>query len=1586
MDGWEEDDVFTDEAFDDIDNAAVESSPAKPAPPSALTSFTQHHEMSLDLTSPRPPYHRGDGPLGIHSSLQHIPTENQNNGWDAQDDIDIDEDSLPKEGVLSRAAGAFGAALLASVDDGNSQNDDEEEDGSDDESEVHEKSFSFGGGFVMKGLRGFIDAATAPPPADKDGWEDDDGLDLEEDGWSDDDGLDDDEDDTSVDTGTHGLTAVEELKQTAGDETQPIASSECASPENSRVEEPELQEEPIDESGWDDFDLDVSGDKPDESQSNIHDTADASVSEVSDSLKDFVAKTESTLISAFNDVTKTPRKTPRDEFVAAPEEHANDDNVASKELTDFVDNLDAELNELQSSMEADESAAPVIDENETYNFDENKNNSPEPIEAGAKKPASMPHQDSWYLNAMEGGAGGIVHSEKITPIVQPQKSILPMDSGLSLNDTAPSETPVGMPISEVPSVVNSQNSSKENLLVSSNNLDNMSSSISSEQACSYEKPELQCKCLELILPLPEENGNGSSVEESGFGTKTLPDGTTVLVNYEKLLQNEAVKRILLQRSVETYERTMEKMQARHCSMIKASQEHEEVNRLMQSQLDEAQHENSNLKELVARLEKEKELMKAEVPSSEAHLFQEELLAVASEKERLEKLAKDLQEQVKQANEKQASALESCENLTQRLEKAQNEQSRLEELVQMVQSDLSEAQQTCSLLQSENDALQQELDAKAVENVESGSSDEIAALHEKIAELNNELEIKSSDCDSLNDQIGEMLSEQASRSIAVENLKQENDSLASEVAEMREMLDAAENEKESLRTMHDDSQARIAELTAMVESMDSSTAEVDRFAAENASLTYELGVKSAENKERLVSLKSLQQELDSANSKLLAMEQTINNGSDPEMLKAKLANLQNEYDALEQSKLDLESALDAKSTSLSDLQAQVDTLHAQASHTEQLQGLIDELKEIISSKDSELEAVALANEELKSQILSRGNDEQLAESREELSSLQSQFDEFREHHNNTMGYMEEQLSGLMQQKSACDVQLEECKNEIDRIQRENTELSTALNVAQSQGDMVSNNEKLRVQELKNERTQLCTMLDQQRNDLNNQRQTFDELSQEHEGMKSNFERVQMDYGNVLARNRALEQDNKSLEFQLNEISAKSNHLAATHRATEQDKNALEFQLKESVSRHAKLEADIASLRTQMEEQEKEAFEAIAQWEARCLSLETSKDAPMDAKSEVIQLQHDVATLTGQLGDVTNQLEFAQTTAAAEREKLLLRIAELEQEDETVNELRDELTSLHEERQQLDLDNEELLVQLGLMQQSKIEHDEELQDELTRLRGQVATLQDNVSNLQVELDQARYNNASSNTNDGLNSVVERLHRENDDLQNNISRLSSEKGSLEDDINALSETVKTLEQQVNGKDACDAEIQRLKAQIDELETKLSEQENHTKEVQALRIQIRDLETKLSRTELEATAAADEMKHALEQKDGDILKLKTEGYLRENTLKDMERHVEAKNIVESMPTTIFNDEEEKDYGDDDSLQDLLADDIESDDYLRHQIVILAQALERSELQRADVLDRLTRERKFNADSLKQLGESVKRFYSTVRSSGATS
>ena len=266
---------------------------------------------------------------------------------------------------------------------------------------------------------------------------------------------------------------------------------------------------------------------------------------------------------------------------------------------------------------------------------------------------------------------------------------------------------------------------------------------------------------------------------------------------------------------------------------------------------------------------------------------------------------------------------------------------------------------------------------------------------------------------------------------------------------------------------------------------------------------------------------------------------------------------------------------------------------------------------------------------------------------------------------------------------------------------------------------------------------------------------------------------MEHGNALARNRALEQDNKSLEYQLAENSSKTHQLNAANRALEQDKISLEFQFGEVSSKCEKLESKLASLQSQMREQEQEALDAIAQWEARCSALETQgverQPINSDQDIEVEQLRQEVVTLNGQLSDVTNQLISIESSTSAERERLLLRVAELEQEvkDENVNELRDELTSLHEERQQLDLDNEELLVQLGLMQQSKIEHGEELQDELTRLRGQVATLEDNNAHLQTELNKVK--NIVKQNIDGSDSVVERLHQDNTDLQDNISALS-------------------------------------------------------------------------------------------------------------------------------------------------------------------------------------------------------------------------
>ena len=56
-----------------------------------------------------------------------------------------------------------------------------------------------------------------------------------------------------------------------------------------------------------------------------------------------------------------------------------------------------------------------------------------------------------------------------------------------------------------------------------------------------------------------------------------------------------------------------------------------------------------------------------------------------------------------------------------------------------------------------------------------------------------------------------------------------------------------------------------------------------------------------------------------------------------------------------------------------------------------------------------------------------------------------------------------------------------------------------------------------------------------------------------------------------------------------------------------------------------------------------------------------------------------------------------------------------------------------------------------------------------------------------------------------------------------------------------------------------------------------------------------------------------------------------------------------------------------------------ESSDTMRSLIISLSKALENSESERAEAIECLLKERKANTDSLKRLGESVKRFYSTL-------
>ena len=1675
VDAWDEDDILNDEIFDDVnvDNEGEEETEG----------------------------------VGISNDNYVAPeAQKTTNGWD--DDNFLSMDVPPKNDHkqhpheaeskttgklgLGRAAENFGAALLAQID-----NDDIDLQPTNDNN--NNNVGGFGGGFVMKGLSRFIEAATAPQEAEQQ-IDKEDKLLANEDvvvavgengGWDDDDDLDfhDDED---ADVAGEAV----EIGQDAVEESSTLLS---------KVDEPPLQDEPTIEmgttgnnetgEGWDD--IDISFNTP-EHKSNITsntkdtvavDSGKSSNHGVSDSIKDLVAQTESTLDAEFaTNMWKTPppkgmlasnqndelnddssssddyefqevskgsalveqqpvtaddykfqeveeQPLATDDVIEAKEDGSAVEKDASQSLTDFVDTLDAELNKV--TLDTQPMAVKAISAADSaYNYDENKDDSPEPLEPQrptATSKINLPHQESWYINAMEDGKGGVVYGEEAleleTPNLQPQAKgqIIP-DNSMSGSDAQSSPT-VGMPLSELPSEI-----------PSSSNSDNGDTSYTLKQS------ELQCKCLELIMPLPNgRDGNDASQQESGFGTKKLPDGSLVLVNYEQLLQNEAEKRILLQRSVEAYEHTVKTLQNKYQSSMSTSQEQE-------IQLASAQNEISELKEMVMRLQDEKENM-----INETQLFEAELASAVNDKEYLEREVETIQQDMKAKADYYLKNVELQKNIEMKLQESEAEKILLIDQVEMLQSDLSEVQTERDGL---NDKVQDLMNAATETESTAPVTEELTSL---IESLQQELQEKNNEIESITNNINAPPPEDDNS-----NLREEYNLLQQHFSDAKSTLARVHDENESLRSTQREYEAQIFELKTTIESLDDS-GEVDKLAAEVASLTYELGIKTTECEESSSALNELQTKLDNAEARIVEysnaeeerkhstseVEQSlrvengllkkqledlqgactlldtsledraatiqsleaqiqslntqlaetsnlqeelsqmrtkmqalqiklddaearlaaynvtaeVNDSSEIEQsLSKQLADLRGAYSVLEGQKIHLETSLEERSSAVESLKSQVQGLNAKVTQASNLRGELYRVKKSLDDKSSSFEQLKteLLNTQSDRDVIIQKNQENANKAQEQIARLNSQVADLLRDHNSTMKNVENQLTSSLQQNTTLQSQCEEYRiklesaesaiaqyiDQVSKLKGQNLELTTALQM--SNMNVSAQETQLEQQEKEASETisqweARCSALEESGQEVIRQ---WEERVQSLESTVAVLEGKNSELSTSLQTTKialevrqleSTEGDSKVKKLQKSIESMKLEMDSIAHRHQELlDKNHCLMQEKADITKS--LNEQLQGLKERNAQLEDKLFEAsFDSPEGERLVQENSS-----LRKERDELKEQTLVLTERINDLSSRAD---------------NIAVGDNTSEKLVELRDELSTLHEERQQLDLDNEELLVQLGLMQQAKCENQEEYELEIETLREQVHTLNDQCQKLQNELNEARRHSIPG---ESKHNDLKILKDEKDSLLEKISQVSGENQSLIDQISGL----RAVNQE---------EIQSLQHKLGLLEMKLADKEE----------------------EVETTKK--QMQHQLNSRDLDIFKLTNECAAKENELKEVSSKLDAANNemgtfsskLEALQSqyeqqqydqshVVGTAEEEKlfeDNDDDISLQDLLAEAVlDSDDYLRSQIVVLAQALQRSELQRADALERIFTERKTNADSIRQLGESVKRFYTQVK------
>lgn len=584
------------------------------------------------------------------------------------------------------------------------------------------------------------------------------------------------------------------------------------------------------------------------------------------------------------------------------------------------------------------------------NYEIDKDKSPEPV--AEERSSSLPHQQSWYINAMEGGQGGVVYSEKLTASVNEVSNPAALEHDKELLDTAtesdsvlPTEltSNVGMPISEMPSTNTSPRSSSE------------------ENIAPITQCELKCECLELVMPLPDSNGrgttNGTPPENDGYGTKTLPDGTTVLVNYEQLLLNEATKRILLQRTVESYERTIAKLESKHRTTLQSNLQHEEKENLLSSQLVFANNEVAELKTLVSHLQQE-----MQQPQSESHLFEAELTAACNERDQLQNKVTSLQDELK-SKEDEVQSLQSS------LAEERNESKKLKSENEMLQRECDELQEDLS---GKSEEVFQ-LNRQSSENFADKTSQavEVARLQEKnvslrgkVESLQKELDTATEENKQLNLQVSETFANHATKAVEYE---QTCDRLENELSAAKDQLTSLRDENEELRNLQRESDAQIIELRALIESMDGDAGEATRLVAENANLKYELEAKVVECKESTDEKNRVDHDLTQAQTELatlreqndelrVTIESMDGDAGEVNRLAAEVANLKYELESKDAEcgvsaaeRNQLEATLTDVKADLTKLREENESLH---SMQREYDAQINELRATIESMDGD----------------------------------------------------------------------------------------------------------------------------------------------------------------------------------------------------------------------------------------------------------------------------------------------------------------------------------------------------------------------------------------------------------------------------------------------------------------------------------------------------------------------------------------------------------------------------------------------------------------------------------------------------------
>jgi len=499
---------------------------------------------------------------------------------------------------------------------------------------------------------------------------------------------------------------------------------------------------------------------------------------------------------------------------------------------------------------------------------------------------------------------------------------------------------------------------------------------------------------------------------------------------------------------------------------------------------------------------------------------------------------------------------------------------------------------------------------------------------------------------------------------------------------------------------------------------------------------------------------------------------------------------------------------------------------------------------------------------------------------------------------------------------------------------------------------------------------------------------------------------------------LELEVAQLQGKLNESETKSERLARDKESLESDcesyikqvselEKALQSKLEDQNSIRAGMQARIESLSNECDFKEKLLTDMRSEHQNAAEQIQQLSFSENQYREELSGLRQHIDSLKKQLeAQQASQSDNHVTQRLMFLDGELHRLTEiLHERDSEINNLRHELSErsveVEDKKKQIeDLEHSILAKELGAIAEedgwadtsstSLVEM--QLQEDVKVLRAEVGKLKEELKH-------------KSRTIDSLISEKERLLNSNSDVEEQLQMLNTNfSEESESQMEAIWELQDKLAEEEKQRALAEAKAKELEKQVHiaiSRRTNESEIENET--IKSLEIQLQGAHSSIKKWE----DALNEKENALEAQQSEIDNLTKQLFdlrselesttssitEKQNLLDDAYKKIASfDSILDQHTSTI----EELKFTKQSLLEELASQEMElqrmrnagvrmeipkdaaeSIDFMREKIIALATALERSEHQRAEAMERLSSERHASADSLRRVGENVKKLYS---------